>query len=276
MKTMRVILLIALVSFCFTSSQAQFGFYEFGARRQSLAFADVAMNGPWSLFNNVAGITGIENTYIMAGYQRYEQVTGFDRYAVGLIKPIRSTAIGVSVYGFGDEISSERKVALSVAHKAGRFSLGVNTHFSQISVEGFESRFFWMVDIGGLAELSDRLNIGMHISNLNQTKIAEFPEANLPLSLEIGLSYRPVEELNILFEIEQATISEMQAGFAMEYQPVESWKMRGGYQLERQQLFGGIGFGKRHFEIDYAFAYQSFFGFSHQLGLLFNWLRYEK
>lgn len=263
---MRVIVFFLLMSQA-SVSFAQFGYYRFGAKSEGLAHADVAYSHSGSLFGNIAGIATISDNQVLIGYQRFEQVAGFDRYAVGYIDKTNWSTLGFTLYGFGDDLSSERKISAGVAHRIGMFSVGVKAHFSQIAVEGFDSRYFWMIDIGGMAYINKQLQFGLYIGNLNQSEVAEYPEAHFPLSLDVGFKYSPSDQVNLLFEIQQSSLSDMQAGLAIEYMPVLHWAFRGGYQAESSALSAGVGFGKKYFQIDYAFSYLSYPGISHQIGL---------
>lgn len=263
-------LLFATLSFLwmsYTLYAQDAGFLQ-GARSQGMGHASATLSDPWALFNNVGGLAGVEERHLMLAYQHRFGLEFLNTIGAGFVSPLPIGAIGVSAFRFGDELFNQQKIGLGYSNRFGLASLGVKANYLQYNIDGFGRRGVLMLEMGGVAEITEKLFFGAHVSNLTQSKLSEFSDERLPTLIKAGLSYRPVKGLMLNLETEKdvelpATV---RAGF--EYILQEKVSIRSGFSTFPFNNYFGLGIHPGSFTLDYAFSNNSAIGNIHNLSLL--------
>jgi hypothetical protein len=265
-KILQISLLLLLGSSLQTYGQN--GSYLQGGRSQGMGHASVTLNDGWSIFNNVGGIAGVDHTQILLGYQHRFGLEFLNTISAAVVSPLRIGAVGVSAFRFGDDLFNQQKIGLAYGNKFGLASLGVKANYLQYNIDGFGRRGMLMMEIGGVAEITEKIFFGAHITNFTQTKLAEFDDERVPTLLKAGLSYRPIKGLMVNIETEKdvelpATI---RAGFEYEIQELVS--IRSGFSTFPFNNYFGLGLRPGNFTFDYAFSNSSAIGNIHHLSII--------
>lgn len=244
-----------------------------GARALGIANASVALQDPWALWNNVAGISSLEQKYIFIAYDNRFSISEFQTFGIGATLPLKKGVVGLSVSRFGDKLYNEPKIGLGYAYKIDRVSLGLKVNYVQANIQGLNSAGAVIVEFGGLVELTDQISFAAHGYNLNQAKLqAEFEEdERIPTILKAGIAYRPIEELFLSIETEKDLDFPATFKAGVEYQIVENLFLRTGIQAEPFNNFFGVGFHKKKFIFDYALTTRDELGISHHVSIGFHW-----
>ena len=268
---------ISLQNFCF----AQFGQIEAGARTYGMGRTSLTVSDSWAVFNNVAALSDVKGTEGFLGYSNRFTLSGLHTLQAGAtFDSFFNGKMGVGVTRFGDDLYNEHRLAIGYSHKINTMSIGIQANYLQTSIQGYGTRRNFALEMGGLAQLSEKLFLGMHIFNINQAKVSDFEDERIPTIMRIGISFRPVEKVMVNIETEKDT--EYPASFkaGLEYQAIE-WNerkvfIRTGITTAEFLAHFGIGYYKRNFGVDYAFTTLPQVGYSHHVGLVYRFGKARK
>ena len=257
---MRALHLILL--FTATLASAQSVSTQIGARANGMGYAAAALFDTWSLFNNPASTSRLENISAGFTYDLHPVPAGANRTAALISIPVSIGVITGGVYRFGDDLYNEHLISAGFASKFGLASLGMQVNYIQYSAEGFGTKGVASVNLGGIAELTPQLSIGAYIINVNQPQISG--EEKLPTRLAAGLGFKPIEKLFVAAEIEKDLDLDPTWKIGMEYVFHKKFSARTGYSIHPNTGFFGLGFKTKKFTLDYAVQYNVSLSLSHQ------------
>ena len=255
------LLLVAIQSFPQTSP---------GARQISLAHSDVALsNDAFALFNNPAGLSYVTSLevgffYSPSPFEIRELSNGFGAYSQPT--SIGTFSSGFMIYGF--DLYKETSIALGYGNKVSdNFSFGFTTIYKNISIKNYGNKGFFTFNLGGIAELSQSLNLGFTIENITRTTIGN-EQGQLPVVFWAGLSYKVIKELQIFAAINKEINYDASPRIGAEYKLLEFLHLRFGISNEPDLYAGGIGIVYSYFQFDYAVTSHPDLGLTHQFGLI--------
>lgn len=247
-----------------------------GARALGLGNAAVTISDPFAVFNNIAGVAGLENTNIGVFYERRYNFSGFNIFSFVANHPTKFGNAALGLYRFGDDLYNEMRINAGWAHKISFVSLGIQVEYMQTSIQDLGVKRNVVINFGGQAEITKHLVFGAHIYNLNQAKIAEYKDERIPTIMKAGLSYKPIKQLMLNIEVEKDIIQKIRYKLGIEYVVIEKIKFRTGINIQPQVVFFGTGYNSKTFFIDYALTWHQQLGFSHSISLVFQFLKKTK
>ncbi len=264
-------LLFSAFSFISMTAHGQLSDYEFGARSKGLGHTNTTMADAWSIFNNVAGISGPEAGVVFFGYDRYFDIEGFDKVAAGIIQPFGFGSIGISTLRFGDDLYNEQIVSGAFGNKIGFVRLGFRASYYQMRISDFGSASTVFFDIGGIVEMIPSLSFAAYISNFTASTLNDVNKTRLPVSMKLGLSYTPTEDIMLNFDLYKDVEFNPVLRAGLEYKIVDKLFVRTGFNSAPFKVFfgGGVSYGR--FIVDYAITSSTFLGMSHQASVSFNY-----
>ena len=273
MKKIYVSLSICLILlFSQNACFAQFGQIEAGARTYGMGRTSLTVSDSWAVFNNVAALSGVKGTEAFLGYSNRFTLSGLNTLQAGAtFDAFFNGKMGIGVTRFGDDLYNEHRLAVGYSHKISNMSIGI---------QGYGTRHNFALEMGGKAQLSETLTLGMHIFNINQAKVSDFEDERIPTMMRIGISYKPVERVTVNFETEKDT--EYPASFkaGLEYQVVKQNEneifIRTGITTAEFLAHFGVGYYKGNFGLDYAFTTLPQVGYSHHVGLVYRFGKARK
>ncbi len=268
----RCVLVSFLISFCFPLWGQQTSL-NVGARAMALGYAGACLGEPWSLFNNVAGLSKVGHPATAFTYEAYPFFPAFNRMAVACVVPTTIGTAALGVFRFGDDLYSEQLASIAFANKMGIAALGARISYVQHRAETFGASTAWTVSAGGIADLTPHFSVGAHVVNINQPKITRDGRARTPTWLVLGVSFHPTEKMYLVAEIEKSLDTRATWKSGLEYQFHRKFKARTGINIHPRIVFGGLGFVTRKFHLDYAMAYGVLSGLSHQATVMYQFIR---
>jgi hypothetical protein len=261
-KSLYLLLFICLL---YSKTHAQTFLTQMGARAAATGYSSLAMKDEWALFNNPAGLSAVENKTAAFTYDLRPLFSSANRTAALFASPIKNAGVvGLGFYRFGDELYNEQMLSTAFSNQFGLASLGVRVNYLQLNVEGFGRKGLIGIDFGGIASLTPQLSVAASLQNINQMKVSRLDNAYMPVIMRAGVQVKPVEELLVLIEIEKAIDKQTLYRAGFEYQALEKFFFRSGFNLYPSALFGGIGTELKRIKIDYAIYNNYFLGTSHQ------------
>lgn len=242
-----------------------------GARSAGVGHASVTLRDAGALFANISGTAHVKRPALWAGYEnRFGFSEGLHAVAAGFIQPTRYGTGSISVYRFGDALYSQHCLSLGVSHRIEQFSVGIRLSEYQYHIEGFGTRFRTVIDIGGQAQLSPQVIVGMQLWNVTQATLSDGSNEKIPTRVEVGLSYRPVSAWQLNAEIEHEVTQRPNVQVGVEYTALQKLSFRTGFNSVALRQFFGIGWKHRLVAADYALSTHTRLGLSHQVSVAYH------
>lgn len=246
--------------------------FEAGGRSAGLGNTNSNLKDEWSIFNNVGGISGVENGAVFFGYNRYFGLEGFDKVAAGVIHPLQYGNIGLSFFRCGDQLFSEQVISAAFGNRIGFVNLGFRANYYQMSIEDFGTAGTLYFDLGGIVELIPKLSFGAYISNFTLSHIYTSEKTTLPVIMKVGFSYQPVNELQLNIDLHKDVDYAPVIKAGIEYLVSGKLYLRTGINTNPFRSFFGAGILLNRFKVDYAIGANQFLANSHQASVSFNYL----
>ena len=246
---------------------AQNGKYELGARSTGMGGASLTLGDQWSIFNSIGAFARSEGRVAFTSYQNRFDLPEFQVLGAGYVHHLEKAAIGLGFYRFGDQLFSEQRINLAIGHTLDRVSLGVNIDYLQYNISTVGTKGALLFEFGGVAEITDRIQFGAQVFNVNQAKIASREGEKLPTIMKAGISFRPSAELMINIETEKELDFAEIFRLGLEYQIVEKTYIRTGFSTAPFKGAFGVGFYPRHFQFDYSFSNDTNLGGIHEISV---------
>lgn len=256
------------------TSYAQNGMDHFpkGAQSIGLGNASVTLNEPWAIFNNISAL-GKSPTDVIAvvGYDHRLGLNELTTLAAGITVPTENVGIlGIGISNYGGALFNQQQIGLGLAKQLGLASLGIKINYFQTNIEGFGRSARPVLELGGTAELIPGVYFGAHIYNFTRAAISKANLNYLPTIVKTGISYRPSDNLMVNIETEKELYSPARFKAGIAYNFEEKFWARTGISSQPNNLFFGIGFRPRRFQVDYALSRNYLLGFTHHFSLNYN------
>ncbi len=241
-----------------------------GAKQISLSHSGVALSDDvFSLFNNPAGLSQLSSRqfglfYSPSPFGIKEMATGCFAYAEPF--PFGALAIGGMSYGF--ELYKETKISAGFSFRyLKRFFAGLVLNYHTVSIKNYGTDKAFYADLGGLAYFTEKLRLGFYLRNLNRASFGE-EEDQIPVLMDIGLSYDITKEASINFAAEKELLQKFSLRFGINYNIYKFVSLRTGVSSEPSAFSAGIGINYLFFRFDYAVFTHQELGLTHQAGVI--------
>jgi len=238
-----------------------------GGRNAAIGGASLTLGDHWSIFNNVGALALSDNNTAFTSYQNRFNLSEFQVVGAGYVHSIKKAVAGVGFYRFGDVLFSEQRVNLAIGHKLDRVSLGVSVDYIQYDISTVGTKSAIVIEFGGVAEITDQIQFGAHIFNVNQAELATADREKLPTIMKAGLSFRPTPELMINLETEKDLDFDEVFRLGLEYQIIETVYLRTGFRTAPFTGAFGLGFYPKQFQFDYSFSDDTNLGSIHEISV---------
>ena len=243
------------------------------ARAIGMGGAQAAISGDvWSAYYNPAGLVRLDNPYnIGAAYYKPFGASFFDAVfgSFAMELPGKWGALSLTYQKFGVEyegtdLSNESTFGLSHGfyllddiHTSLSFGYSLKGYYWDLasSVSGVDlgSQAIFAVDIAMQANLYRRTWIGFYALNINNPKVGNTNQIDLPRRFVIGLGYQPYSGVTTTLDFNQVDGEEMQLMAGIEYMLFDELAMRLGVASEPNIFTAGLGINVYNFDFDYAF-----------------------
>lgn len=268
---MRILFALILSLFWVNQAKAQLASKPpVGPRALGLGGTNVVFNDAWSVFNNPAGLTDVENTTSLFAYRTIFDFSPFNTVSAGAALPTSVGNVGFGVYRFGDDIFNSQMASLSFAKKTGIVRLGIKANYLQFNIEGFGRKGAFLADIGVLADLTPQLTFGAQIYNFTQSSVSNDTQEKIPTIINLGAAYKPADDFTIIIEGEKDIDLDPDLKLGLEYQIIEALVARTGFSTLTNTHSFGVGLFLTRFTFDYGIRIDRRLGHTHNFGLTFE------
>ena len=143
----------------------------------------------------------MRNGVVFFGYDKNQNIEGFDKVAAGVTQPFNFGNLGIAAFKFGDELYSEQSLSVAYGNKIGFVTLGFKANYYQLRIDEIVSAGSVSFDLGGVVERLPKLNFGAYISNFTLSKLDNPERSELPVVMKLGMVYKPIDELRLYFDL---------------------------------------------------------------------------
>lgn len=268
MKTLFFILFAA--NFCLSQQNP-------GAEQIALANSDIAVSGNvFSLFSNPAGLGQLKWRelgvfYSPSPYGLSELSNFYAAYSEPL--PFGSAAIGAMTYGF--RLYRENKVSLGFSFQYGdNIFLGAAANYKSVSISNYGNRGTLLFDLGLILILPGDFKFGFSYRNITRNSFG-FNTDELPVVMQTGLSYRPINNLTISLAVEKDIRYDASPSLGINYRIIKNLAIRSGYAEGPPKFSFGVGIFYSFITVNYAVYTHQELGLTHQVGIIFSFGKHE-
>ena len=260
---------ILLIFWCMTGKvMAGNDGFSYGPRALGTGQISVLHTDAWSNFNNIGALGWIKQSTVAAGYENRFNQGAFSQIAFCAAIPTKKLGVaGISVSKFGGEIFNQSRAQLAWGKAFGLASIGLQAQWYQVAAVNFQTRHHLLINFGGLAQLTPKIQFGASISNVNQAKASEFQDEKIPIIVKGGISYMPSKKVKLMAEVQEDLDLETTLKVGIEYQVMEKFWLRTGFNTQTYLGSGGLGLEWRNWQFNYAICNQPQVGWSNSLGL---------
>ncbi|TAH27531.1 MAG: hypothetical protein EAZ07_01250 [Cytophagales bacterium] len=272
--------IVALAFFCKVFAfdafvKAQGSEYAAGAKSMAMAGASVANQDEYAFSNNPAGAASCKILNISFLVQNKFMVSNMNSLALLTVFPVhKNISLGVNFHKFGDLYYSEQRIGIGLASNIKNVSLGTQFHVLQVRMDEVSTQWTWIGEFGGIASISEKIKWGAHVWNLNNASLATKRKSELPVLLRTGVSYQPIQKVQVNIEISKQIDYNPSLNVGLEYMIIRWMALRTGVNTALSKICIGFGVVQKKWKLDYAINSSSRLGYSHQFSL--TWILSKK
>lgn len=218
----------------------------------------------FAIFNNPALINSSYSSEIF--YRNYYGIKGFDLASLAVSGSLFSIPASIGITRYGNKLFAESEIAAGVSyalHKDIYVGASVNYYFLDIKNYGIASTLGFSFSV--LYKLTEYLRIGGVLSNLNEPTIGEVKES-LPVSGTIGISYKPIRDVEILFDGYKEDYFDFAYRIGARINVVQHFNLLTGFQNSINSFSAGLEFNMDSYGINYAIDVHPTLSSSHSIG----------
>lgn len=202
-----------------------------GGRVVGIGGAASGLQGFWALFNNQAGMAGVQRLIVGSSLENRFLMTETMHTSIGLLVPVNRSAIGFSLQQFGYSRFREIRVGLAYARPfTNKFSFGVQLDYLGYTLaEGIDRAGGITFEGGMQVMLTDDLVLGIHVYNPLGIKVLRAKGEEPALFMNMGVGYKLSDRINIYAEIEKSLDFKASWKAGLEYHSGKFASFRVGY-----------------------------------------------
>jgi hypothetical protein len=243
-----------------------------GTRAIGLGNAFVALSdNPWGLNYNPSGLSRIRSlqSSIFFVPQQFE-MEELRTAAAAVAVPVGGNTLGASFSHFGFDLYRESHLTLGVARGIDwGVGGGIAVNLHRLSFDRYGSAQSMTLDIGLLAEVTERVTLGFSYRNLLGNRIGP-QEERLPQTFSLGAAYVPVKNFTLTAEVEKELRYPVTIKAGAEQMFLEIFAVRAGVSNHPDKFTAGFGVRYAMLEFGYAGYSHAQLGWTHQLEFTFS------
>jgi hypothetical protein len=247
-----------------------------GPRSAALGTCSVALKDSWCTVNNQAGLGTSSGFSCAILYQNLFFIKELSTRGITLLLPFQPLSLGFSMTSFGYPLYHENKYNLAFGKAfSDKLSLGAAFNYLHTQIAGeISSSSAFAGELGMLAQLQEKLLLGVHLSNPTRSLHGKGVSEQLPTVLRLGINYSFSSSVSVLAETTKDLSRKASFKGGLEYQPLHGFFLRTGVCNSPQLYSFGIGWCIQQLRVDLSISRHPLLGISSQVGL--NYIFFDK
>lgn len=219
-----------------------------------MANASVCLSDFWSVFNNQAGISSIENPEVGVSYDHNFQLWQTGVTAIGFVLPTNSGNFALMSKRYGYNAYAEQNTGISYSRSLGKyFSASVTFNYlfyAQAEVAKNKGAMFFQT--GLICTPIEKLQIGALFYNPGMVKLRDYNDKKVPTIIRFGLAYSFTHEVLFVLETEKELEYQPRFKTGFQYQIIPDFFIRTGFVTNPNQFSLGLGYKIKKLTTDIA------------------------
>lgn len=235
----------------------------------ALSESTTAARDPWSVTNNVAGITLSKQWILGATIENRYQVKGLNYGTLFLSAPVKNGNIGITLHhiGFSSYLASTTALFYTRKFNPG-ISAGIKLHYQNEGIVHEHMDHDVYASIGMIIDLSGNLSAGIHILKPSQYLGKKNMETDPP-HIRIGMDYFLTKNLHLMTALLRERFNQTILAGGLEYIFRERFFLRFGVSSGQRFLSMGSGVKWAGIRLDISASYHQILGFSPVCSILY-------
>jgi hypothetical protein len=256
---------------CFSLSFSQ-GWQAVGARSLSLSNATVCLSDVWAFHKNPGALAQLKNTSAGLSYENRFLLKELQTQGFVVAHPLKKGVISLGGQLYGQSLYRTNRIGLGYSMQLSeKISAGVQLNYQSVRITNYGQKGTVSAEAGVFAKVTDKVNFGFSIFNINRAKLADFQDDRFSTIMSVGMSYEISSKVQVFAEAEKEIESKIRPKGAMEYKVSDKFFMRIGFGVNPLELTFGSGIAlKNGLKIDFGSAWHQVLGFSPHAGLTFD------
>ena len=262
---MRKIIIALCLVFLAVNLAAIFDDYEPSPRARAMGGAYYSIGDDANaIFYNPAGLHSAGNSIIIGYSKLFDndfQVLNTVAFSMQLPRKFGTLGIGMQSLDVDFQevnLMSEKIYALSHSFNIlndihSNFDVGYTLNMYHLSIDGFGEQPAFGINLGALATVHQRTQIGFAITNLNNPSVGEDNAHDLPQKMAMGISYHPYTDVITSLELKKTLNAKTEIHAGTEVKVVEMLYLRCGVRSEPTSYSMGARFDMYNIIVDYGF-----------------------
>ncbi len=244
-----------------------------GAAHGALSNTGIARSSVWQNFINPAGILNDTSSFQLGvAYTNKFNLAELSSRDFVASKNFRNSAFGLTIHSFGYVAYTQNQFSGAYATKlSNQLRVAAQLNFFSLRIaEGYGNFWALTANIGFQYDFNHKISIGVVIKNPNRSQLSSEIQAYVRSSIGAGISYHIADNLTLFSDLSKDLDFDPDFRFGLEYQPIESWSIRGGLSTLNHGLSFGFGYGSSKWSVDLASIYHQFLGFSPMISFTYR------
>ncbi len=192
-------------------------------------------------------------------------------YSAVAVLPTAQGNFGIEADYFGFKNYNESQIGLAYARSLGsNLDIGVKFNYYNFHIPAYGSSSAINFEIGAIAHLTEKLNIGIHAYNPVGGKLSKADNEKLSSIYKFGIGYEASEKFFISSEIIKEEDQPVNIDAAFQYNFFKQFFIRAGTSTGTTNSFFGAGISWNNFRLDVTGSYHPQLGFTPGLMLIVN------
>lgn len=264
------LLLTVLICLVPIATHAQFDFPAMGGTSAAMGGATTALTDPESAFDNIALLGSLESARLSLSVRQQFAAEGLGYARLGGALPVGFGSVALTILHYGSSDYNELQVSgaygIPLGH-AVRIGTGIHYLRSSTSDPYYDPQQLMTFSIALQYAPSDRVTIGFTTYNPLAAKMHTDIYMRVPARFNLGASYRPIDDLTTLVEVEKNLYNDPTLRLGIEYCLQEHYTFRVGLVTHPTIYTFGFGYRQRHIGADLSAQLHAVLGLTPQVSI---------
>lgn len=243
-----------------------------GGRATGMANTGLCISDVWAIHYNQAALADLREISFGASYESRFLVQSLGVQSLAVAIPAKRGTFGFNYTGMGDKFFLETKIGLGYGMKlSDKVNLGIRLNYHALRLgNNYGKAHNLTFEIGILAKPTKNIQIGFHLFNPTQTKLNDYQGEEIPVVMNLGISYKFSDKVRGNIEVEKDIDLPFSVKVGMEYSPTKFFFIRAGIITNPGMPTIGFGLKKGKFKLDFSSAFHPRLGITPTLGLRYS------
>lgn len=263
------LILVLFYSFITLFSFSQ-GIVPAGARSMSMGNASTTFSDVWAYHNNPGALATVEKFSVGLSYENRFLLKQLQSQGVAVAIPLKVGVLSFGGHLYGYSLYRSTKVGMGYSMKLSeKFFAGVQLNYQNLTIQNYQSKNTLTAEVGLFAKITDKWLLGVSVFNLGRAKLSDYQDDRFSTVFRLGSSYQFSKKLLFSGEFQKDLDSPLRFRAGLEYEVVDHFFVRGGFQSTPTEFTFGLGYHFKQIRLNVGSAYERIVGWSPHFSISF-------